>query len=330
MNTPDRPGALVVSLDVELHWGVRDLYPVQGPYTAHLEGARAAIPAMLELFARYGVRATWATVGLLLAEGRADRARFDPALRPAYRDAALDPYVEPVGEGERDDPLHYASSLVDAICAAPGQELATHTYSHLYALEAGADAAAFAADLEAAVAIARARGAETRSIVFPRNQVRADTLPAIRDAGLVAYRGTPPGWMYRPQAFGQEALAKRAARLADAHLPGTRLTAAWESLAVTAGLVDVRATAFLRPLSGVAMLDALHTRRVLGALDAAAQQRRMFHLWWHPHNFGVGLERHLARLERVLRRFSDHRSRYGMESLTMAEVADRTLAAHTP
>ena len=106
MPPPDsaRPGALVISLDVELHWGVRDLFPLGGPYTAHLVGARAAIPAMLALFARYDVRATWATVGMLFAEGPADRARFDPALRPAYADPALDPYAEPVGAGEADDP----------------------------------------------------------------------------------------------------------------------------------------------------------------------------------------------------------------------------------
>ena len=327
----ERSGALVVSLDFELHWGVRDLYPPGGPYTAHLLGARAAIPAMLDLFAAYGVRATWATVGMLLAEGAGDRARFDPVVRPAYADAVLDPYAEPVGANETDDPLHFAPSLADAIAAAPGQELATHTYSHLYALEAGVDPAAFAADLDAACAVARARGAETRSLVFPRNQVRADVLPALHAAGLVAYRGTPPEWLYRPQAFGSEPFAKRAARLLDAHAPfgGTRLTAAWDSLAVADGLVDVRATAFLRPLSGVAALDALHTRRLLGGLDDAAVQRRVFHLWWHPHNFGVDTALHLERLERLLERFGEHQNRYGMESLTMAEVADRFLADRT-
>lgn len=34
-------------------------------YKANLLGARHIIPRLLELFAHYGVRATWATVGFL-------------------------------------------------------------------------------------------------------------------------------------------------------------------------------------------------------------------------------------------------------------------------
>ena len=63
-NTPPF-GALVISLDFELHWGVRDKRPVDGPYRENLLGAREAIPQMLDLFEEFGVAATWATVGFL-------------------------------------------------------------------------------------------------------------------------------------------------------------------------------------------------------------------------------------------------------------------------
>ena len=320
--TAGRPGALVISLDFELLWGVRDLFPPGGgAYAAHLRGARAAVPAMLDLFARYDVRATWSTVGLLFAEGPADRARFDPTVRPAYADAGLDPYAEAVGEGEADDPLHHAPGLVDAILAAPGQELGTHTYGHIYALEPGMTAEAFRADLASAVAIARHRGATVRSVVFPRNQVDARLLPALREAGLVAYRGTPAAWMYRAEAFGAEGLLKRAARLLDAHLPLTDLTAGWDDLDAADGLVNVRGTAFLRPLSGRVAADRLHTRRLLGGLTAAAERGRIFHLWWHPHNFGVRTAEHLDRLEQILDRFATLRRLTGMTSETMESAA---------
>src|ERR1700686_2907278 len=47
-------GAFVISLDFELHWGVRDHERPNGPYGPNLLGARKAIPRLLELFERYG------------------------------------------------------------------------------------------------------------------------------------------------------------------------------------------------------------------------------------------------------------------------------------
>lgn len=107
----DLPGALVISLDFEQHWGVRDKHAAAGATRARLIGAREAVPAMLGAFRRYGVAATWATVGMLFAED-ADRLRLShPAVRPAYRDPNLAPYAEPVGD-EAADPMHFALSLV--------------------------------------------------------------------------------------------------------------------------------------------------------------------------------------------------------------------------
>jgi hypothetical protein len=47
----------------------------------------------------------------------------------------------------------------------------------------------------------------------------------------------------------------------------------------------------------------------------------MFHLWWHPHNFGVNLRQNLAMLTTVLDHFASLSKRHGMESLSMGEVA---------
>ena len=62
-----RPPALVVSIDVELRWGLRDLIPPDGgAYRENLLGARRALPRLLDLFRAYDVGATWAMVGLLM------------------------------------------------------------------------------------------------------------------------------------------------------------------------------------------------------------------------------------------------------------------------
>src|SRR5271163_1091631 len=128
-------GALVISLDFELHWGMRDHTPVDPAVTRTLVASRSMVVTLAELFARREVRATWATVGLLFATTGAEARALSPATRPAYRMARLDPYPEPIGPTEDEDPLHLAGSLVDRVASFPGQELASHTFSHYYCLE---------------------------------------------------------------------------------------------------------------------------------------------------------------------------------------------------
>jgi hypothetical protein len=68
-------------------------------------------------------------------------------------------------------------------------------------------------------------------------------------------------------------------------------------------------------------LEGLRLHRITSALRHAATERRLFHLWWHPHNFGLDTDRNLAFLRRILEAYRDCHHRYGMESLTMADAA---------
>src|SRR5438105_2932774 len=162
---------LVISLDFELHWGVRDVSTVAA-CRENLLGARRAIPAMLDVFARYNLHATWATVGFLFSRTREELLRSLPAVRPRYRDRRLSPYddLDRVGADEASDPFHFAPSLIEVIRNWRGQEIGTHTFAHYYCLAPEQDVNAFRADLEAARAITGRAGIELRSFVFPRNQ----------------------------------------------------------------------------------------------------------------------------------------------------------------
>lgn len=322
-------GALVVSLDVELHWGVRDHTPPHGPYRGNLLGERRAVPALLALFREFGVSATWATVGFLFARSREELERCSPAVRPAYANPALDPYGELLGDGEDDDPLHFGPSLVEQIAGTQGQEVATHTFSHYYCLEPGQEREAFAADLAAAVRIAAARGVALRSIVFPRNQHNPAYDDLLRGAGITCFRGAQAGWMYRPGAEALGTPRVRAGRLADTYLPlAGRETQPWDAVARPDGLCNVAASRFLRPYSPrLRGLDGVRLRRVTGGMRRAAERGEIYHLWWHPHNFGTHLDENLAFLRRVLDGFAALRDGHGMQSLTMAQTAALSRAA---
>jgi peptidoglycan/xylan/chitin deacetylase (PgdA/CDA1 family) len=316
-------GALVISLDLELHWGVRDKCAPDGPYRDNLLGARKAIPLILDLFEEFNVAASWAAVGFLFAESRRDREDFSPAVRPQYADTRLDPYSEPTGENEGDDPLHYATSLIAEIAKRRGQEVATHTFSHYYCQEPGETREAFAADLASAVAIAQRRGISVRSIVFPRNQFRPGYEDLLKEAGVVCYRGNEPHWMYRPRPRSQETLAVRAPRLLDHYvsISGSKVVR-WDEVLQPNGLCDVRSSMFLRPFSTQRKsLEPIRLRRIAGGIRAAAEQRGIFHLWWHPHNFGANTTENLDFLRSVLEVFSGCRQSHDMRSLNMGDVA---------
>ncbi|MGE5779581.1 MAG: hypothetical protein ACM30D_09790, partial [Hyphomicrobiales bacterium] len=69
-------------------------------------------------------------------------------------------------------------------------------------------------------------------------------------------------------------------------------------------------------------------RRITSAMETAARRRKIFHLWWHPHNFGVDLQHNLAFLRAILDCFHVLQEGYGMRSMTMAAVADEVLHGH--
>ena len=317
-------GAFVVSFDFELHWGVRDHMPANGAYRQNLLGSRVVIPRLLELFERYEISATWATVGLLFASSRDEANRFRPSVLPTYSNLDLDPYREPTGNDENEDPLHYAASLIEKIQRTPGQEIATHTFSHYYCLEPGQTAQAFEADLQSGVAIAAERGIELHSIVFPRNQVNPTYASALIRAGISCYRGAESGWMYRPVPQDRRVPAKRAARLVDSYLgfPGRQIFN-WADVREPNGLCNVRGSRFLRPYQpSLAALESLRLRRIAAEIKTAAENQGIYHLWMHPHNLGVNVEANLEFFERILQEFASCRERFGMRSLSMQSVGE--------
>ncbi len=316
------PGALVVSLDFELHWGMRDHVARNSSTYAELRPSRNVGLALADLFAERGIRATWATVGLLFGSARDELDPFLPERRPAYRRPELDPYREPIGVDEGADPEHLAGSLVRRIAATPGQEVGSHTFSHFYCLEDGQDEADLRADLAAAQAIAGTHGLALTSLILPRNQWNPRYAGAVLESGFDCIRGPQPSWGHHPRPHGGHRRVDRAARLLDSYA-GVRPppTTPWDAVRRPDGLCDVPASAFLRPYSpGRARLEPLKLRRLVAGLRDAARRRRIFHLWWHPHNFARYPDESFSFLQRLLDEFERLATAEGMRSLSMRDV----------
>jgi len=315
-------GSFIISLDFELHWGVRDVLSVSDKRD-HFLRAREAIPEVLRIFKGHGAHATWATVGFLFARNKRHLLDNLPEPRPRYANGRLDPYsfLDEIGEDERSDPFHYARSLLHAISEVPGQEIASHTFSHYYCLEDGQTECDFEADLRAAANIGVSFGNVTESLVFPRGQHNPAYDSVLRRLGVQAYRTPPRFYPYRPRQAGEENLAQRGLRLLDSYLPIGGSHGDSPS-ANASGAVPLRAGLFLRPHSRTRRhLEPIRMRRIKHAMRDAAERERDFHLWWHPHNFGSNTAENLATLAAVL---AEHRSldeRFGWPSRNMGEAA---------
>ena len=85
------PGSLIMSLDFELMWGVRDHYTIED-YGPNVLGVRRAIPRMLDLFERFRIHATWATVGMLMCESKDEILTRMPLEKPTYNDSNFSNY----------------------------------------------------------------------------------------------------------------------------------------------------------------------------------------------------------------------------------------------
>lgn len=311
--------SLIISLDFELFLGVADSRTLTN-YRQNIEGEWEAIPRMLALFRQYGIQATWATVGMLMCRDYAQWCEIRPSMLPGYFRQKCSTYSLDAAACEYPK-LFFARPLVEQILATPGQELATHTYSHFYCGEKGATLEQFIADLACAQAIASDMGVRYRSLVFPRNQVLKEFVAALPKVEIQVYRGNPDHWLYRDGHFAPGGLAGRVVRFADTWLP---LSGAHVTHAETANeLTNVPASLFLRPWSRrLAALEPLRLARLKQAMTEAAQSKGVCHLWWHPHNFGVNLEQNLAVLESLLRHYLELQDQYGMRSLSMAAVAE--------
>ena len=78
----------------------------------------------------------------------------------------------------------------------------------------------------------------------------------------------------------------------------------------------------LRPnYSTLSVLDTLRLKRITKSMDDAAMHKRIYHLWWHPHNFGANTGKNIEFLEKIIGHYKSLEERYGMKSLNMYELS---------
>lgn len=302
---------VVISLDFELRWGMHDRLGLnRDALRSCLENDRErVIPTLLHMLAERNIHATWATVGAVGCQDWQDYFARAPRA-PRYHEPSL--CVKP--EYAEMDPggyLHFAPELVRRIHETSGQELGTHTFSHIYMREPGVTVADVRADLQAARDLwVETVGYAPASLVFPRNQCAF--IQVIEAMGINIWRGTEKYWFYDANDRRSNTRLPRALRLLDSFNPYGRRACPLEGNMT-------RASRFLR----LNLPDSLWRMQVkcITAELAGVKNGEIYHLWWHPHNAGEDVDVRLTRIKEVLDVIAGFLEKRRFISLTMGELA---------
>lgn len=313
-----KKGTLVISLDFELVWGIFDHIQINDK-VAYFDNTLSAIPLMLELFANNNINVTWATVGMLFNENWEEWNVNIPGVLPSYENANLNPYQYGLQHQKSGlDRFFFAPNLIKEIQNVKGQEIATHTYSHYYCLEKGQTIEQFDADIGQAVKMAKKFKVDLNSLVFPRNQYNNNYLDICAKHDIETIRTNPNVWYW--DTTKPETLFSKLARTGDAYLPIGKKTYA-KSLA-KAEVVGQQASRFLRPQNRFSFLNSTRLARIKNEIVQAAKNGEVYHLWWHPHNFGIATDEAIKTLKAIITVFNHCKDEYGMESHSMKELRD--------
>lgn len=316
-------GHFVISLDFELYWGLFDCRQLN-EYGANILGVRDAIPGILKVFEEYQIKATFATVGFLFASNKKELLNYIPVLKPAYNNPKLSPYhneINQIGSDETNDPYHFGYDLLELI-RQHNHEIGCHTFSHYFVSEPGQTTEQFDADIKAALKLANAKSISLKSIVFPRNQYSPEYLEVCYRNGLTSYRGTEDSWLYKSRSYEKESQFRRALRLLDSYINITGHHCYSNEKMQSSRPVNIPSSRFLRPYSSsLSVLDSLRLMRIKKGMHYAAKNNLTYHLWWHPHNFGLHLNQNIQFLRKILEFYLTLKNKYSFENLTMNELS---------
>lgn len=258
-------GTLTISIDLELAWGVWDTLTPEHLRLAE-EAERPISAALIALFDRHDIPATWAMVAALLDE---KSAQGRPGSEAAW----------------------YAPDIIERLVHAKTRhEIGTHSGRHVYFDRISATEAAD--DLGFARDIHEKNDLVFTSMVFPRNAVAH--LHQLNRLGLRVFRGPDTDWATALRGVSEP--LGQAANLADKALP---LPPPVVEARTVDGMVDVPGSMLLIGRNGLRRLvfPAVTRAKLKRGLTRAQKSGGIFHFWFHPSNFYYRREEQLATLD---------------------------------
>ncbi len=290
-------GIFTISLDFELIWGTLDKPKHRRFRRLCAIEREEVIDRLLALFTEYRISATWCTVGhLFLDQSHVTDARATGA----------------------DGPIFYGRDLIEKIreCSVP-QEIGSHTFSHAIFDDPLCTRSVANRELSNSTRIALEMGVGMTSFAFPRNRVaHLDLLPR---HGFNVFRGQDTSWY---EQTSERRWFHRAGHLIDilcATCPTPSLPV-WHN----EGIWELPGSMLFTPSHGLRCLVPARTRvnRARKGLLAAAESKKIFHLWFHPTDLVVRKDAMLEGLRQILESACQLRDAGRLEILPLCAIAE--------
>ena len=275
----------IISLDYELLWGMLDVKNLD-KCISNVRGETNAIPKMLDLFEKYNIGVTWAIVGMTLLRTMMSGDLLNLNKSQNIKKRANQIKYEIDIRSFRDEELFFQKDMIKRIAACPRQEIASHSYSHLYFSEPGITNQDISNDFRLFENISFQNNISCKSFIFPRNQVNDIALKELKKHEFKTYRGNLQNFIQKDGHKDSQSLFFKLIRFGDSYIQISKDLSYKNS--ANENLLNVPGSLFLRPVNSKTpyVLNKMHIK-IKKSMTIAAQNKETFHLWWHPHNLAI-------------------------------------------
>jgi len=310
-------GALCISLDFEKFWGIHDRTNIKDN-EQHLIKVNEIVGKLLALFTKYDIHCTWAVVGLLNFNSLNELENYCKSIAINYDHTDYSPFPLSKYHLKNVNQNSFLAKIeIEEIKKTPNQEIASHTFSHLYTIEKGITEKDFQNDIDNF----KATIGEVNTVIFPRNQINQNYLNLLSKGKRITYRGNQENKFWKNSQFKTESFLKKAGRVIDAYIKISKDNLInWRNLKQN-NSINIPASRFLRPVQFNNTIENIKLKRIKKQMLAAAEQNKIYHLWWHPHNFSKNTEENFKQLENLLIYYTQLNKAYHFQSLNMNEIS---------
>lgn len=297
----------IISFDCEGKWGRADKLDEQCAWWFANARLTPAYQQLVDLLARYRIKATFAFVGAFTVSAEdfqtnADRFMANPDQRVA---AWINTFRQDFAQGRVDGWLN--PDALRIVASHPEHEIGVHGFTHAPLGESYLSPEGFRHEMECLKTLPIFQR-EDLTIIYPRN--RGGYPQILQQYGFIGWRkGLKPDRMRLPGRFVNLLDAVNVAQSAQAHTSPN-------------GLVQIPAGFVLNWRAGVRknIPAPITLRRWKHLLHDAIARNKVLHLWTHPHNFVSG-DRMFEVFERILQQLAAARDAGQIVNLTQREYA---------
>jgi len=318
----------IVSLDFENAWGYQDKDLKDPQYKScadKLKDPAVSVEKTLDLFEKYNIHATWATVGALFCKNKQEtETLINTGLVYTETNFNMKDYLSNIiGQDEESDSLHYAASLIEKIRGYKHQEIASHTFSHFYTnyeTNKTNDEDALEKELEAMREVCP----EAKSMVFPRMLISDTAVELLKKYGYTSYRGN----MEMESNRRKRSNPKKSSRLINfikSYMSSGLLSYPAETV-LDNGICNIRESAIFVPYYPKRpYMEKFKIRKIKLDMKKAAKKGHAYHIRWHPHDTGSHYDINFKQLDEIFAYYNKLAGKYGMISIGMKELAEKIM-----